>query len=126
MLWFFELRLHYAAYASLDQQLSNDGEPLALQAAITSCIQSQYIKLRRNHMIESFGQEALFSMFLSLFCIGLSFWALQSLRLDQLFRKNQVARARMLYLLLSIAIGSAVSSFFLNYLQWARQLPLLF
>ncbi|WP_050183352.1 DUF1146 family protein [Domibacillus robiginosus] len=77
-------------------------------------------------MIESFGQEALFSMFLSLFCIGLAFWALQSLRLDQLFRKNQVARARMLYLLLSIAIGSTVSSFFLNYLQWARQLPLLF
>lgn len=77
-------------------------------------------------MIESFGQEALISMVLSLFCIGLSFWSLQSLRLDQLFRKNQVARARMLYLLLSIAIGSAVSSFFLNYLQWARQLSLLF
>lgn len=77
-------------------------------------------------MIESFGQEALISMVLSLFCIGLSFWSLQSLRLDQLFRKNQVARARMLYLLLSIAIGSAVSSFFLNYLQWAHQLPLLF
>ncbi|OES44905.1 DUF1146 family protein [Domibacillus iocasae] len=77
-------------------------------------------------MIESFGQEALISMILSLFCIGLSFWALQSLRLDQLFRKNHVAQARMLYLLLSIAIGSAVSSFFLNYLQWARQLPLLF
>lgn len=77
-------------------------------------------------MIESFGQEALISMVLSLFCIGLSFWSLQSLRLDQLFRKNQVAHARMLYLLLSIAIGSAVSSFFLNYLQWARQLPLLF
>lgn len=77
-------------------------------------------------MIESFGQEALFSMFLSLFCIGLSFWSLQSLRLDQLFRKNQTARVRVLYLLLSIAIGSAVSSFFLNYLQWARQLPLMF
>lgn len=77
-------------------------------------------------MIESFGQEALFSMFLSLFCIGLSFWSLQSLRLDQLFRKNQTARVRLLYLLLSIAIGSAVSSFFLSYLQWARQLPLMF
>lgn len=77
-------------------------------------------------MIESFGQEALFSMILSLFFIGLSFWALQSLRLDQLFKKNEVPRARVLYVLLSIAIGSAVSTFFLNYLQWARQLPLLF
>lgn len=76
-------------------------------------------------MIESFGQDALISMIMSLFFIGLSFWALQALRVDQLLRKNQVARARILYLLLAIAIGSAVSEFFLDYLLWSRQLPLM-
>ncbi|OLN24155.1 hypothetical protein BTO30_01730 [Domibacillus antri] len=77
-------------------------------------------------MIESFGQEALISMIMSLFFIGLSFWALQAIRFEKLLRKNQVARARLLYLLLSIVIGSAVSSFFLDYLLWSRQLPMLF
>ncbi len=76
-------------------------------------------------MIESFGQDALISMIMSLFFIGLSFWALQALRVDQLLRKNQVARARILYLLLAIAVGSAVSEFFLDYLLWSRQLPLM-
>jgi uncharacterized integral membrane protein (TIGR02327 family) len=76
-------------------------------------------------MIESFGQEALISMIMSLFFIGLSFWALQAIRFEKLLRKNQVAQARLLYLLLATAIGSTVSNFFLDYFIWSRQLPLL-
>lgn len=76
-------------------------------------------------MLESFGQESLMSMILSLFFIGLSFWALQAIRFEKLLRKNQIARARLLYLLLAIAIGSIVSNFFLDYYIWSRQLPLL-
>ncbi|OMP66597.1 DUF1146 family protein [Domibacillus epiphyticus] len=76
-------------------------------------------------MIESFGQEALVSMLMSLLFIGLSFWALQAIRFEKLLRKNQVVRARLLYVLLSTAIGSAVSNFFLDYMLWSRQLPML-
>lgn len=77
-------------------------------------------------MMANFGQDALFSILSHLFFIGLSFWALQSVRLDQLVKANRVVQARLLFIVLSIAIGSAVSNFFLDYFMWSRQLPLLF
>ncbi|MEH7522638.1 DUF1146 family protein, partial [Bacillus sp. JJ1503] len=52
-------------------------------------------------------------------------WALQALRIDQLLRPNRVMQARVLYILLSIAIGASVSNFFLDYLLWSRQLPFI-
>ncbi|HEY9576492.1 MAG TPA: DUF1146 family protein [Pseudobacillus sp.] len=77
-------------------------------------------------MIANFGQDALFSILSHLVFIGLTFWALQAIRLDQLLKANHVFQARLLFILLSIAIGSSVSNFFLDYFMWSRQLPLLF
>ena len=76
-------------------------------------------------MVDSFGQIALFSIFSHLVFIALAWWALQSIRLDKLLKTNHVFQARLLYILLAIAIGSSVSNFFLDYLQWSRQLPLI-
>ncbi|KKB36535.1 DUF1146 family protein [Bacillus thermotolerans] len=76
-------------------------------------------------MMADFGQDALLSILSHLVFIGLSFWALQATRLDQLLKPNHVFQARLLFVLLSIAIGSSVSNFFLDYLLWSRQLPLL-
>ena len=73
-----------------------------------------------------YGQEALLSIFSHLVFIALSWWGLQSLRFESFLRKNHVAQARILYVLLSIAIGSTVSNFFLDYLFWSKQLPLLY
>ncbi|MEO2075120.1 MAG: DUF1146 family protein [Bacillus sp. (in: firmicutes)] len=77
-------------------------------------------------MINDFGQVALVSILSHLVFIALAWWALQSIRLDKLIKPNHVFQARLLYILLAIFIGSSVSNFFLDYLQWSRQLPLIF
>ncbi|MBS4190109.1 DUF1146 family protein [Bacillus sp. FJAT-49705] len=76
-------------------------------------------------MMSGFGQQALLSIISHLVFIAISWWALQALRFDQILRPNHVIQARVLYILLSIVIGSAVSNFFLDYLLWSRQLPLI-
>lgn len=76
-------------------------------------------------MINDFGQTALISILSHLIFIAVAWWALQALRFDKLLRPNRVFQARLLYILLAIVIGSTVSNFFLNYLQWSQQLPLL-
>ncbi len=72
-----------------------------------------------------FGQQALISIMSHLVFIALAWWALQAIRLDQLLKPNRVVQARVLYILLSIIIGSAASNFFLDYLLWSQQLPLI-
>lgn len=76
-------------------------------------------------MINDFGQMALLSIISHLLFIALSWWALQAIRLDKILKPNHVFQARLLYILLAIFLGSAVSNFFLDYLQWSKQLPLL-
>lgn len=77
-------------------------------------------------MVNDFGQNALLSILSHLIFIAISWWALQSVRLDKLIRPNRVFQARLFYILLAIVIGSSVSNFFLDYLQWSQQLPLIF
>jgi len=69
-----------------------------------------------------FGQQALLSIISHLFFIGISFYALQALNFEKLLRANRVFQARLLYILLTIVIGSSVSNFFLDYLNWAQLL----
>ncbi|WP_102273635.1 DUF1146 family protein [Cytobacillus massiliigabonensis] len=76
-------------------------------------------------MISGFGQQALISIISHLAFIALAWWALQALRIDQILKPNHVFQARVLYILLSIVIGSSVSNFFLDYLLWSQQLPLI-
>jgi len=72
-----------------------------------------------------FGQIALLSITSHLLFIAISWWALQAIRLEKLLKPNHVFQARLLYILLAIVIGSIVSNFFLDYLQWSKQLPFL-
>ena len=59
-----------------------------------------------------YGQEALLSILSHLVFIAVTWWALQSINFEKFLRKNRVAQARMLYVLVSIVIGSIVSEFF--------------
>ena len=77
-------------------------------------------------MFSVFGQQAILSMIVHLCFITVTWWALQALNFDQLLRSNKVLQARILFILLTIAIGSAVSNFFLDYLGFANQLPYMF
>ncbi len=77
-------------------------------------------------MVESFGQQALISMLVHLFVFGITFWSLQAIQLDKLLKKHRVAQGRLLYILLTVAIGSAVSRFLLDYYLWSQSLPIFF
>lgn len=77
-------------------------------------------------MISGFGHQALISIVSHLIFIAIAWWALQSLNFEKLIRGNHVFQARVLFVLLSIVIGSIVSNFFLDYLLWSQQLPLIF
>jgi len=72
------------------------------------------------------GQQALISIISHLIFIGFTFWALQALHLDKLLSAGRVFQARILYIFLTIAIGSTISNFFLDYLHWSRQLQYFF
>nr|WP_106783544.1 DUF1146 family protein [Lysinibacillus timonensis] len=77
-------------------------------------------------LYNSLGIEAGISIFSHIFFIGLSFYALQALRLDQVFKKGHTLQIQLIYILLSIAIGSNVSNFILDITSWSRQLPYIF
>lgn len=77
-------------------------------------------------MFTVFGQQALLGMVVHLSFITITWWALQALNFDRLLRSNKVLQARILFILLTIAIGSAVSNFFLDYLGFAKQIPYMF
>ncbi len=49
--------------------------------------------------------------------ITIAWWALQSVNFDKILRGNRVFQARVLFILVTIALGSMVANFFLNYLQ---------
>ncbi|PLR85136.1 hypothetical protein CVD25_00205 [Bacillus canaveralius] len=77
-------------------------------------------------MMTGFGEQAVISILAHLIFIALAWWALQAINIDKILRGNHVIQARTLYILLSIALGSTVSNFFLDYLLWSQQLPLFF
>lgn len=76
-------------------------------------------------MLTNFGQQALLSIISHLAFIAVAWWALQALNYEKILRANRVFQARLLYILLAIVIGTAVSNFFLDYIVWAQQLPLI-
>ncbi|MEQ6356130.1 DUF1146 family protein [Lysinibacillus sp. M3] len=72
------------------------------------------------------GQEALIGILSHIFFIAITFYALQAFMLEKLFKKNKVFQVQLIYILLSVAIGSAVSNFFLQFSNWSGKLPYLF
>lgn len=72
------------------------------------------------------GQQALIGILSHIFFIAVTFYALQSLMLEKLFKKNRTFQIQLMYILLSIVIGSSVSNFFLSFSSWSRQLSYLF
>lgn len=64
--------------------------------------------------MEIYGIEALIRIITHLIFIYLSFISLQSLRLDQIFKKNKTYQIQLFYILLSIVLGYISSSFLLE------------
>ncbi|WP_129727641.1 DUF1146 family protein [Ectobacillus funiculus] len=77
-------------------------------------------------MMQIFGQQALIAIVLHLLFIALTWWALQGIHFENLMKKGKIAQTRVLLILLTIAIGSSVSRFFLDYLGYSNSLTYLF
>lgn len=58
--------------------------------------------------------------------IVLSWWALQEFRIDLFLKRPRSTPAKLLQILLSIALGQLVASFFMQYLNLSVGLKLMF
>lgn len=76
--------------------------------------------------MQLFGQQALIAIVVHLLFIALTWWALQGVHFEHLMKKGKVLQARILLILLTIAIASSVSRFFLDYLGYSNSLTYLF
>ncbi|MHA6250688.1 DUF1146 family protein [Oceanobacillus sp. CAU 1775] len=74
----------------------------------------------------SIGQIALVGMFSHLIFIYLTWRLMQKLNIDPIIRKGAASEGRMLLLFIAIVIGTGVSNFVLDILQWTRDLPYMF
>ncbi|GEK33276.1 DUF1146 family protein [Kurthia sibirica] len=72
------------------------------------------------------GTNAVLSLVSHIFFVGVSFYALQSLRYEQIFKKGKTFHIQIILIFVSIALGTAVSNFFLQFINWSQQLQYLF
>ncbi|MFD2305223.1 DUF1146 family protein [Enterococcus termitis] len=72
--------------------------------------------------MQFYGIDALIRIICHMMFIYVSFWAMQSIRIEQFFKAHQTNQVRLLVVLFSIAIGFTVSSFFLEFLALCRNL----
>lgn len=68
--------------------------------------------------------QSLITLISHVFFIGLSFWGLQSLRIDHLFKKNKVQQVRFMYTIIAVVLGFILSTFFLDF--WTHSQNLIY
>lgn len=77
-------------------------------------------------MAHLLGQQALIAIVSHLLFITVTWWALQGVHFERLMKKGKIIQAKVLMILITIAIGTAVSNFFLDYLGYSKGLTYLF
>lgn len=73
-------------------------------------------------MLEGFGQQAMLAIVINVFFIAVTWWALQSFRFDLFVKDPEGPRAKVLMIIVTIAIAQLVSQFFLDYLYSSQML----
>lgn len=76
--------------------------------------------------MQFFGIDAVIRIICHMMFIYVTFWSIQSIRIEQFFKAHQTTQVRLLIVLLSIVIGYTVSSFFLEFLALCRNLFIVF
>ncbi|MEC0092550.1 hypothetical protein PMSD_08795 [Paenibacillus macquariensis subsp. defensor] len=79
-----------------------------------------------NTVSSAVSVSGLVSIVVSLFCIWLSWWALQNLKLDLVIRNPQGTQGKLLQVLLAIVLGHFVAGFLLDYLTWSQMIRYMF
>ncbi|MCK0470052.1 DUF1146 family protein [Halalkalibacter sp. APA_J-10(15)] len=73
-------------------------------------------------MLEGFGQQAMLAIVINVFFIAVTWWALQSFRFDLFVKDPEGPRAKVLMIIVTIAIAQLVSQFFLDYMYSSQML----
>ena len=77
-------------------------------------------------MMTYIGLQSLVTLISHTVFVLLAFWALQGLKTEYWIKKYHVRQARILYVLISIALGYTVSSFFIEFVLSSQNLVQLF
>ncbi|SCT36924.1 DUF1146 family protein [Staphylococcus caeli] len=75
--------------------------------------------------MEYLGQFSIVHLMLHVICICIAYWALNAVRLDQLFKKGYPVHVQVCMIFLSILLGTAVSNFIVDLLQFSTQIKYL-
>ncbi len=76
-------------------------------------------------MLGGFGQQAVLHIVVNVFFIGITWWALQSFRFDLFVKEPNGPKAKVLLIIVTIAIAQLVSQFFLDYFNSTQMLRFL-
>ncbi|WP_167261956.1 DUF1146 family protein [Alkalibacillus sp. S2W] len=76
-------------------------------------------------MLMEQGIDALIGITSHIIFIILAWKALEAINIQALFKKNKEIESKLLWILLSIALGTTVSNFFLDFINWSQRLPYL-
>lgn len=57
---------------------------------------------------------------LYVFMVPVSVWALESLNIENKFKKNRIWQARVLYLLIALALSYLVVNFFIDFYEYSK------
>ncbi|WP_239690531.1 DUF1146 family protein [Loigolactobacillus backii] len=76
--------------------------------------------------LQNIGIQSVVTLVCYFIFTGAAFWALRALRFEKIIRRDHVQQAQLLVGLLAIVIGYLCSTFFLNFIDNARNLIFLF
>ncbi|MEK4253468.1 MULTISPECIES: DUF1146 family protein [Ureibacillus] len=79
-----------------------------------------------NNIYQTIGIQAAIGLISHILFICIAFYALQSIRLDVVFKKGKTFQIQLMYILLSIVLGYSVSKFVLDFTGLSKQLPFIF
>lgn len=71
------------------------------------------------------GQYAVIHLILHVICICIAYWALNAMKLDQIFKKGYALQVQVCMIFLAILLGTAVSNFIVDLLQYSTQVKYL-
>lgn len=69
--------------------------------------------------------QGIVNILIMLVVIVITWWALQSFKFDLFIKNPKGPQAKALLIILTIAIGSLVGNFLINYLEWASWIKYL-
>ncbi len=74
----------------------------------------------------AFGVQAGLDLVISILVLIITWWAIQLIKWDVFLKSPSSARAKILVVLITVAITYCVSSFIISYVSWSIQLPQIY